>query len=139
MTAIHASFCEGCPLEKLVIGEFVTTIAGSAFSSFWEENSSLVSIYCYALTPPVCAEDNVFSNTDKRTCKLYVPEESLDEYEAANVWKDFLNIESRINAIHYNPSVSGRYTPDGRLSGAGQPGISILRMSDGATRKVLER
>ena len=141
VTAIHASFCEGCPLEKLVLGESVTEIASSAFS-FSNPNeviARLSSIYCYALTPPACANSNVFDDTNKSTCKLYVPEESLDEYKAANVWKDFLNIESRISAIHDNPSVSGRYTPDGRRTGAGQPGISILHMSDGATRKVLER
>ncbi|MBO7588699.1 MAG: leucine-rich repeat domain-containing protein [Bacteroidaceae bacterium] len=141
VTTVHASFCEGCPLEKLVLGESVTTIAGSAFSfsNPSEVIARLSSIYCYALTPPVCAGDNVFDDTDKSTCKLYVPEESLDGYKAANVWKDFLNIESRIGAIHDNPSVSGRYTPDGRRTDAGQPGISILRMSDGTTRKVLER
>lgn len=100
VTAVHASFCEGCPLETLLLGSSVAQIGESAFSAFWEESAKLNAIYCHAATPPVCADANVFNNINKTTCKLYVPKEYIDAYKAADVWKEFFNIEvSGINSI----------------------------------------
>ncbi|MGN1262689.1 MAG: hypothetical protein ACI4TW_01530, partial [Prevotella sp.] len=41
--------------------------------------------------PPEC-QTSVFTGVDKQECTLNVPEESVELYKAADVWKDFYNI-----------------------------------------------
>ena len=66
-------------------------------SSVFYGCGSLAQITNYAATP-LEINSNIFDGNadypavDKSTCKLYVPEESLDLYKAADVWKDFSNI-----------------------------------------------
>jgi hypothetical protein len=79
--------CTG--LTSVTIGNSVTSIGLSAFESC----SGLTSITCHALTPPTCDGYYVFNNVDK-SIPLYIPEESVDLYKAAEVWKDFTNIQT---------------------------------------------
>ena len=55
--------------------------------------SGLTSVYNYCVQP-VTIDDNVFSYVDYSAFTLYVLAESLDLYKAADVWKNFLFIES---------------------------------------------
>ncbi len=82
-------YCEG--ITSITIGENVTTIENSAFA------------YCDALTSitsliedvnSVNMESNVFYNVDKNTCTLYVPNGKVNDYKAADQWKDFQHIEA---------------------------------------------
>ena len=41
-----------------------------------------------AEVPPVCADDT-FQGANVSNCKLYVPENSVEAYKKANIWKDF--------------------------------------------------
>lgn len=50
----------------------------------------LTSITCYAEEPPTC-EAQVFYGVSKRT-PVYVPASAIDDYKAADQWKEFLNI-----------------------------------------------
>jgi hypothetical protein len=106
VTSIYASYCEGTPLETLIIGTSVKSIGESAFSAFWEESAKLSTIYSYATTPPVCADDNVFNNINKQTCKLYVPRGTVDDYKAAKTWKDFFNIIEEEETKCATPTIS---------------------------------
>ena len=103
-------------LKEVVVGEYVTEIPVNEFMDSGLTTISLPknltkignfalsgclslnSITCEAITPPTCG-DYVFSTTDKQTCKLYVPNGSVDSYKSANVWKEFFNIEAGINDI----------------------------------------
>ena len=53
----------------------------------------LTSVTNYATTPQEI-NSNVFENVNKSACTLYVPAESLEAYQAAQVWKDFGHIEA---------------------------------------------
>jgi hypothetical protein len=106
VTSIYASYCENTPLETLIIGTSVKSIGESAFSAFWEESAKLSTIYSYATTPPVCADDNVFNNINKQTCKLYVPRGTVDDYKAAKTWKDFFNIIEEEETKCATPTIS---------------------------------
>ena len=79
------SGCSG--LTSINIPNSVTSIGGSAFSGC----SSLTSVYNYAATPQAIYS-NVFYELNLSTCTLYVPEESIELYRAADVWKEFGNI-----------------------------------------------
>lgn len=76
------SHCTG--LKSVFIPNSVTSIGEYAFAHC----SSLTSFTNYAETPQVISE-NVFYNTDKNNCTLYVPNASIDLYNATDVWKDF--------------------------------------------------
>ena len=76
------SICSG--LTKLTIGSGVTTIGAMSFVSC----TALTTIYNYALTPQEI-DFYSFLQVPTAACTLYVPEESVELYQAAPVWKNF--------------------------------------------------
>ena len=85
---VATSVLEGCTaLEEVFIPSSVTTINQDAFYGC----SALRAIHNLAFTPQTITERAVY-NVNKQTCILYVPMDYIDLYQAANVWKDFLNI-----------------------------------------------
>jgi hypothetical protein len=80
----------GCyRLTSITIPYSVKSIGAEAFYYC----SGLKSIFSYSITPiDLRTSLSVFENVDKTTCTLYVPEGSKSAYQAANQWKDFLNI-----------------------------------------------
>ena len=89
--------CSG--LTSVTIGNSVTSIGDYAFLFC----KSLSSIYNYVTSPQVI-DSEVFGGgefehdgvkygpVDKSKCKLYVPQESINFYKVALVWRDFKNI-----------------------------------------------
>lgn len=75
-------------LEKLVIGKGVTKIESFAFANC----SNLKEITVLASNPPSVASDRSFENVS-RDIPIYVPLESLAAYKAAEVWKEFTNLQ----------------------------------------------
>ncbi|MBQ4390663.1 MAG: leucine-rich repeat domain-containing protein [Paludibacteraceae bacterium] len=84
VTSIGESAFNGCSgLTSVTIGNSVTSIGNYAFVGC----SSLTSITCKAATPPTCG-DYAF-NIVPKTIPVYVPAASVDDYKAADGWKDF--------------------------------------------------
>ncbi|MDR1563126.1 MAG: DUF5012 domain-containing protein [Dysgonamonadaceae bacterium] len=54
--------------------------------------SGIEAIYISAETPPVLPNETTFNRVSKTTCILYVPAGKVEDYKAADVWKDFVNI-----------------------------------------------
>lgn len=79
------AFLQCNSLTSVTIGNGVTKIGYRAFALC----DRLTSVYCEPLTPPQ-GGDNMFFNNDSGR-KIYVPTESLDEYEVAIYWKDYAN------------------------------------------------
>ncbi len=75
-------------MKSLTIGSNVNDIGSYAFDGC----TGLTSIYCNAINPPACSF-GVFDMNTQKNCTLYVPSGSVDAYKAANVWKDFVNIQ----------------------------------------------
>jgi len=71
-------------LTTLTIGSGVTTIERLAFSLC----TGLTTIYNYAVTPQEI-DATSFLGVNTAACTLYVPDESVDLYKAADVWKNF--------------------------------------------------
>ena len=88
-------------LEKLVIGKGVTEINNYAFTSCF----NLKEITVLASNPPSVSSDNVFKYVS-RDIPVYVPSEALADYKAANVWKEFTNLqpitEFTVDNLKYN-------------------------------------
>ena len=91
---LNGDFMELHKLQTVVLPKSLESIGEFGFTAC----ENLSAITCLATTPPVCS-NYVFSNTDKQTCMLYVPGESIDSYKTANVWKEFFNIEDGIHSV----------------------------------------
>ena len=102
----------------------------------------LSHVTCLATTPPVC-KTSAFYNVDKTACRLSVPSGSIEAYKAADVWKEFFNIDGEATGIDDVTSGAGKaaiksiYDLNGRQHQG--RGLNIVRMSDGTVRKVMVR
>ena len=80
----YSPFYKKASLTSLTIGTEVTEIGEYAFSG-----AGMDTIICHATVPPTCYTD-AFDGVDT-SILVYVPETSLAEYQAAEVWRNFLN------------------------------------------------
>ena len=122
-----SAFMHCSSLTSVTIPNSVTSIRWWAFYGC----SSLKKIVNYAITPQAISSDEFsgdeyYPAVDKSTCKLYVPKESVDLYNAADGWKEFENIlpiaaegvETESTTVETSettaeitwPEVSGAYT-----------------------------
>jgi hypothetical protein len=85
-TIAPVSFFQCKGLSEIEIPSSVAVLGAYAFS----DCTGLTSITCNIIVPPVITE-TVFRNVVK-SIPLYVPEASVDDYIAADYWKDFTNI-----------------------------------------------
>lgn len=85
----------GCAnLTTLFMPDTLEYIEEGAFSGCTKLNS----IQCLAVNPPM-VESNVFYGVSRADCIIKVPSGSVDDYNAANVWKEFMNIDTIGNVI----------------------------------------
>lgn len=75
-------------LQKIVIPESVGYIDNGCFN----DCHNLTEIICHATTPPTCYPSDVFKYVPTNI-PVYVPAGSVDAYKAADIWKDFTNIQ----------------------------------------------
>ena len=114
-TEISENEFYGCTnLKNVTLGDGIETIGSYAFSGCaaltdFTFGSSLKSIGeeafsdCTAMTrlvsrtaePPVCGPQ-ALDDINKWTCKLYVPDASIDAYQSADQWKEFFFITTDI-------------------------------------------
>ena len=85
-TSIGVSAFEECyNLSEVYLGTELKDIYDNAFASCYQ----LSTIYCYPNYPPT-AEWNSFTSYD---ATLYVPCSSMEEYQFAAVWSNFINMQ----------------------------------------------
>ncbi len=94
--------------------------------------SSLEDIISFAVTPPACSSYVFYNyNVDTQACTLKVPEESVDLYKSAYVWKDFyiVGFTSGIDnaGINAAPEIVVR---DGAIYVDGCPVGTVLEVYD---------
>lgn len=93
------SFCSD--LTKVVIGKKVNEVGNYAFHYC----TALNKVISYAIEPPACKPYDPFDGVDKGKCVLEVPDESVEKYKTADLWKEFMNI-SGVESVAADSNVS---------------------------------
>ena len=155
VTVIGVNAFSNCvALTTLTIPAGVTTIESYAFY----DCPGFTKMTVLATVPPTIADEDVFYNVN-RDIPVYVPAASLEDYQAAAVWKDF-NLQAMKTALNtpampesirmqggtlHNPQqlhltlydMQGRQVYSGTDATVSQPaGVYVLRCN-GASGKVL--
>lgn len=79
----------GCSaMKSYASGSNVKTIGDEAFS----DCTGLTSFSTSAAVPPTCG-NQALDDINKWECVLHVPSESIDDYKAADQWKEFFFVE----------------------------------------------
>lgn len=111
------AFCRCTGLTSVTIPNSVTCIEDYAFG----DCSSLLTIICHAAEVPELVGWNIFSNIPLSDATLYIPAESLEDYKAADQWKEFgtiLPLEDAPDAVEniQSPTANGTIViRDGQL------------------------
>lgn len=90
VTSIGNWAFSGCSaLKSYLSGTSVESIGQEAFS----DCTAMTSFTTDAAVPPVCG-NQALDDINKWECTLHVPQESIDDYQAAEQWKEFFFIET---------------------------------------------
>ena len=82
----------GCSsLDFFRVGSNVKTIGKEAFS----DCTAMTKLNTTAPVPPTCGSQ-ALDDINKWTCKLFVNKESIDQYKAAEQWKEFFFISEHV-------------------------------------------
>ena len=80
----------GCTsLETFIFGSNMKSIGQEAFS----DCSAMKHLYSEAVVPPTCGSQ-ALEDINKWECTLYVPNENIPQYQAADQWKDFFFVDA---------------------------------------------
>lgn len=125
-------------LKELAIGEHLAKLQIVDINKC----SRLESIVSYAMTPPTVSKG--FSNAQYMNLVVKVPNEALEAYQKDSVWGNFWNLQgfdtSGVDDVEIDSvdkTVVGRYDLNGRPVNEDYKGITIVRFSDGSTKKVV--
>jgi hypothetical protein len=125
-------------LSKVVIGSSVKELSHSVFF----QCSNLSKVSCYAENPPEVLND-AFEGVPLNEATLYVPAGSLEKYKKKDLWSEFKKIlpldnTDEIQSIDKEvPLSSDGFSIDGKRQNTSSQGITIIRMTDGTTKKVI--
>lgn len=143
----HWAFDNLISLEKITLP---STLRNIGHRAFWGCNK-LMMISCKAKNPPSLSYNsysysgqpyNNFSDNTYENATLFVPKNS-SSYKSQAGWKLFKNIievdnwSNGIKTINNSNEVIKRYDINGRDVKSSYRGISIIKMSDGTTKKVI--
>lgn len=100
----------GSSVSSLVLPASTSSVGNYAFSYC----QNLTSLTLFAMEPPACTSRTFQDFNNKKFCTLYVPEEAIELYLAADYWKDFdiMPITDDVHVLQVNlpeSAADGRY------------------------------
>lgn len=121
--------------DKVIIPAKVNAIGDGAFGFM----SNLTELHSLAVVPPTCSVFGPVSEEMYQTCKLFVPDGCVNAYKAADGWKNFFSVEvTGIKGVRNDCQLVGdSYNLGGQRTNANHHGLTIQRMSNGETRKII--
>lgn len=144
VTSIGKWAFSGCSaLKSYLSGTSVESIGQEAFS----DCTAMTSFTTNAAVPPVCG-NQALDDINKWECTLHVPQESIDDYQAAEQWKEFFFIEaSGVEDViadneDYSDCPIEIYNLSGLKVGASKenlsPGIYIMRQGNKVEKIMIQ-
>lgn len=151
--AIGSYAFSGCAaLEDFTFGSSLDSIGKEAFS----DCTAMTRLVSRTAEPPVCGPQ-ALDDINKWTCKLYVPDASIDAYQSADQWKEFFFITDIAHAVEDGGSsadrilsgrvqvfdLSGRQVKEARNANSiddvlnGLPSGTYILRGSGAAMKVI--
>ena len=115
------AFAQCSGLTEVTIGNSVTSIGILVFGAC----SALTTLYSLSTTPP-SVESISFDDNHYATVDLFVPEEALEAYQTAEVWKEFQKLQAiggtataieKVSAAEQIHSANGQITVTGLTDG----------------------
>ena len=106
---------------------------GSMGSMVFNNCANLTAITVHAVEPLVCNNRTFEGITNKANCNVYVPEEAVELYAAAEYWKDFtiLPITDDMHMLQVNLPAEGK---DGRYK---NNTIELVNINSGVRQKYV--
>lgn len=106
---------------------------GSMGSMVFNNCANLTAITVHAVEPPVCNNRTFEGITNKANCNVYVPEEAVELYAAAEYWKDFtiLPITDDMHMLQVYLPAEGK---DGRYK---NNTIELVNINSGVRQKYV--
>lgn len=106
---------------------------GSMGSMVFNNCANLTAITVHAVEPPVCNNRTFEGITNKANCNVYVLEEAVELYAAAEYWKDFtiLPITDDMHMLQVNLPAEGK---DGRYK---NNTIELVNINSGVRQKYV--
>ena len=102
--AIGSYAFSGCAaLTDFTFGSSLDSIGKEAFS----DCTAMTRLVSRTAIPPVCGPQ-ALDDINKWTCKLYVPDASIDAYQSADQWKEFFFITDIAHAVEDGGSSADR-------------------------------
>jgi len=89
-------------LTDFTFGSKVDSVGMYAFGAC----SAIANITCHAVTPPYLRGTGSFADKVYRNAQVYVPQQSIEAYQEALVWKRFAHIEG-VNFVAKRADVNG--------------------------------
>ena len=148
VTIIERDAFKGCSaIKKVYIGNGILKIGMTAFSNC----SDITDVYCSANVSPkldaMYYKDYTlpFYGSHIEYTTLHVPESSITDYQSNVIWNGFGNIvaltegDTGISTIlySYNANEVSRFTINGLPTKNAIKGVNIIRMKNGASKKVV--
>jgi len=118
-------------IKELLIGSTLASLPNNAF----EKCSNLKTIISYNENPPVC-DPNVFTDVNKQSCHLFVPDASITLYASAPTWEEFFPITKVKDTVSKKYSNGTWFDLNGQRMDTYKRGVNLLRTEDGDVIKV---
>lgn len=129
VTTVPYGQFDGMAISSVVLPATIAEMKNAAFQNC----ANLTAITVYAMEPPVCSSETFNAFTNKENCIVYVPEEAVGLYAAAEGWKDFtiLPITDDAHTLQVNLPAEGN---DGRYK---NNTIELVNINSGVRQKYV--
>lgn len=71
-------------IETIILGKNIVTLKMYSLTC-----KNIQNVYCHAVVPPTDLSSYTFHRIPLENVILYIPEQSVADYQKANVWKEF--------------------------------------------------